>query len=68
MGILSVRRARGLVIDAMANDAEKVLAERTGTTFYDNKPIARGYKFSWDEMALRFYVTQDFVLCTQINV
>ena len=68
MDYRSVREARGLDIDAMANDAEKVLAERTGTTLHGHKPIARGYKFLWDEMALRFYVTQDFVLCTQTNV
>ena len=68
MDLRSVRRARGLVLDAMANDAERVLAERADTAFHDNKLIARGYKFSWDEMALRFYVTQDFVLCTQTNV
>ena len=56
--VRSARRARALVLDAMCNDSEKSLQLRAESEFH-GKPIARGYKFSWDEMALRFYVTQD---------
>ena len=61
LNVRTARRARALVLDAMANDAEKALRIRAESEFH-GKPIARGYKFSWDEMALRFYVPQGFDL------
>ena len=67
LNVRTARRARALVLDAMAKEAEKDLRVRVESEFH-GKPIARGYKFSWDEMALRFYVSQDWSFVVEMNM
>ena len=59
LSLRTARRARSLVLDAIHNSTEAVLTDRAQQAFHGVKPIARGYKFSWDEMALRFWVSQE---------